>query len=161
MGKSNGRIPKATPAHNFTVLQVVLEREFPDTSGQFRALAAYRATIPWLSLAWRSPCGSQRAFKGSAVPISFFGCCRVRALQKSHQRSLRVGRGAYCIIGQNEFAKLLAEKRLRWPHGRGSKPLRRRVCVRIICRVVDRASARPESCTRHLMGIGLAHHSVG
>ena len=42
--------------------------------------------------------------------------------KKVHQRALGVGGGAHRLIGQDEFAEILAVERLRRADGAGAKP---------------------------------------
>jgi hypothetical protein len=83
----------------------------------------------------RPPYGAEWTFQFRTVPFSSLRCCRIRALEKTHQDRRRIGRGAYRVVWQNEFAKLSAEKRRLGPDRRGSKILRWRVGVGIKCRV--------------------------
>jgi hypothetical protein len=75
----------------------------------------------------RPPYGAEWTFQFRTVPFSSLRCCRIRALEKTHQDRRRIGRGAYRVVWQNEFAKLSAEKRRLGPDRRGSKILRWRV----------------------------------
>jgi hypothetical protein len=109
----------------------------------------------------RPPYSAEWTFQFRTVPFSSLRCRRTRALKKIHQDRRRVGRGAYRVVWQNEFAKLSAEKRPFRPDRGGSKILRWRVGVGIKRRVVDWAPARPESSARNLVGIGLPHDSIG
>src|ERR1700691_1346697 len=89
--------------------------------------------------------GAKWPFQFRTVPFSSLRCCRIRTLEKIHQDRRWVGRGAYRVVWQNEFAKLSAEKRSLWADLRRSEILRWRVGVGIKRRVVDWAPARPES----------------
>ena len=92
---------------------------------------------------------AQGAIQRLAVPFSQVGRSFIGALQKLKKRRVRLTRSPHRVVGQQELAELLAEKRLLRQHARGTESLRRWIGVGIEGRVVDwTAAARPEAGAR-------------
>jgi hypothetical protein len=103
---------------------------------------------------------AQRAFERIAVP--FGGVCSglIGALQKIEQRLVRRRRGAYGIVGQDEFAQCLVEERSLRLDLRGAEARRFGIGVGIERGIVDRTATRPEAGAALLVRIGFAGDSV-
>src|SRR5512137_300873 len=104
---------------------------------------------------------AQPALQRLTIPLSQIRRRVIGALQEFHQRSIRITRRANGIVRQQKLAQLLAEERLRWPHLRRAKAVRRWIGVRIERRIIDRpAATRPETGARHLVRISLLCHGI-
>src|SRR5258707_2925682 len=97
------------------------------------------------------------------VPTGQLRPSLVCTLGEFEQHGIRVGGGAYRLVGQNKFAELATICRGGWPNRGVGEAGRRGRHVRIIRRLLDGASrcAGPEADAAHLVRIGLTGDTVG
>src|SRR5258706_8079910 len=108
---------------------------------------------------WTAPSPLQRG----TVPAGQLRPSLVRTLGELEQHGIRVGGGAYRLVGQNKFAELATICRGGWPNRGVGEAGRFGRHVRIIRRLLDGASqcARPEAAAAHLVRIRFAGDTVG
>src|SRR6476661_8436512 len=104
---------------------------------------------------------AERAFQRGAIPFGGIGSGFIGALQELQQGPLRFCRYSHGVIGQDEFAKRLAEERGVGTHLRGAESRRLRIGIGIERRIIDRAAAGPEAGAADLVRIGFTDDVVG
>src|SRR6188472_2005822 len=100
---------------------------------------------------------ARSAFQRGAIPVGEGRARRVGGAGEVEQRGVRVGGGAYRLVGQDELAQRRVVDGGGGLHGGGGEPLRRGGHVRVICGLGDRTIGRagPEAATADLVRVRL------